>query len=469
MSLRDELESFLETLEVELPAALEDDTPLLSTGQFDSAALFKLVLWIEEKIGAPIDPSSLDIATAWDSPRLIVEFIETRTAGSRGQPPAQPPRRASGLVLTRYAPEHADAVARLQLGLWSPSVDLNLRYLDWKYAQNPYSREPRLYLAFDGAELVAMRGFYPARWQAGRPPREEIVLVADDLVVRESHRNRGVVTEVMQWALDDLRRQGVQHVLNLSGGQLTVLGSLAMGWRSAGHLNPLGRLTAKRAVLAALRSRLTALPLFWRYRSSPLFYASAEQQPLARLVAPSTCNAKRFGMSVQIGAQPRAAEMAALVARLDYDGRIRHVRDATYLAWRYGNPLNDYRFFYSGSDALRGYLVVKWARYGSGRVEIVDWEAEDERHLGALLEAAISAGSFPELVTWGATRSDAVARALAQNRFAPVDRDLAVHGCPCILVRSCDASRALKNWQLNGTPLLDLSRWDMRMVYSMAG
>jgi hypothetical protein len=46
--------------------------------------------------------------------------------------------------------------------------------------------------------------------------------------------------------------------------------------------------------------------------------------------------------------------MADLVRRLGHDGRLRHVRDERYLAWRYRNPLYEYRFLVRESDRLEG-------------------------------------------------------------------------------------------------------------------
>ena len=475
MGIREELTSFLSTLEIEWPEQIDDDTPLVSSGRFDSTALFNLTLWIEDQVGAPIDPASANISQAWDSPRLIIEFIEARRAGRRSllgrAPLPRSRRRSDGLTIVRYSPEHADAVARLQQ-IWSPHAELNRRYLAWKYENGPYSGEPLIYLAFDQSELVGMRGFYPSRWQVGERPQFVEVLVADDLIVRETHSNRGVVTSIMQAAFDDLLQGGVEYVFNLTGSRVTVLGSLAMGWQRVGHLNPLGRTTISHAMTTALRDRAAGLPWLWRHQFSPRLRTARERHPLAGLEPGDRFESRHGGVITEVASEPRVKEMTALIARLPYDGRIRHVRDAEFLAWRYRNPLNDYRFFYAGSDTLRGYLVVKQSPFtftSNARVQIVDYEAEDDRHLDALLEAAIAMGSFPELVMWGATRSSSVLDTLARHGFKPVDRHLAAHGCPCVLVRACDPLVPPDRWQLHGTPLLDLSRWDMRMIYTMAG
>ena len=81
MSLRDELVGFL----IDQGAALPDDdaAPLFAANALDSLTLFNLVLWIEERTGAAIDPTAIDIATEWASLRDIVAFVDARTARRR--------------------------------------------------------------------------------------------------------------------------------------------------------------------------------------------------------------------------------------------------------------------------------------------------------------------------------------------------------------------------------------------------
>ena len=127
-----------------------------------------------------------------------------------------------------------------------------------------------------------MRGFYGSAWEAGTPTRQMPVLIADDLLVREDHRNRGLVTQIMQAAFEDLRDSASSFVFNLSGHTLTVLNSLAMGWKSIGSLHPMHR------------------------RSNRFFH------PLRRRLS-------RTGTT----AEPRPGAMARLVQRIGHDGRLR--------------------------------------------------------------------------------------------------------------------------------------------------
>src|SRR5262249_60792983 len=98
----------------------------------------------------------------------------------------------------------------------------------------------------DDDEVVGMRTFYASRWQVGAAVSD--VLVADDLVVRESHRGKAVFAALMERALDDLRARGHRYVFNLSGGPMTGLNSLATGWHKVGAGEQMRKVTGGRRV-----------------------------------------------------------------------------------------------------------------------------------------------------------------------------------------------------------------------------
>jgi acyl carrier protein len=54
---------------------LTPDKSLIRSGLLDSLALFNLALWIEERIGAPIDLSTLPLTDVWDTAAAIAAFI----------------------------------------------------------------------------------------------------------------------------------------------------------------------------------------------------------------------------------------------------------------------------------------------------------------------------------------------------------------------------------------------------------
>jgi GNAT superfamily N-acetyltransferase/acyl carrier protein len=473
--LSNDLRAFLESCEVPGAAGFGDDTSLLASGAIDSVALFNLVGWIEARIGRVVDPTSVELPGDWDSIAKIVRYVECSISATllpSAQLASNPLVHDPGAIgIVRYSAENAEQVARLQTRLWSPDPALNLQYLRWKYTENPCGDGSDIYLAFDQRELIGMRGFYPSWWECHRERKRFDILVADDLVLRDDYRNQGLVSQMMQVAIEDLQTRGREYVFNLSGGVLTVLGSLAMGWRSAGQFEPTRRLSWQVSLRTALGNQVSRLPYFWRLADSLKALPGAERAPFAELDRAAGSNVVEHGRKLRISRKPKPAEMAALISGLPYDGRIRHVRDESYLAWRFRNPLREYRFLFAGESQLDGYLVLHHsiAQTTNRRVSIVDLEANDARTRHALLDAAIRLGRFSELAAWLATLDPGTARDLQKRGFRPADAHLTAHGCPCVLVRCTDDARPPETWSMHGVDLLEFGNWDLRQIYTMAG
>ena len=213
---------------------------------------------------------------------------------------------------------------------------------------------------------------------------------------------------------------------------------------------------------ARIREWMYRIPLLWRLPLSSRVFSRAEREPLRRIDA---CWPR--GQALELADKPRSKAMARLVGELGHDGRIRHVRSAEYFAWRFANPMYEYRFLYAGGrEDLDGYLVLR-ARSFTARVAISDLEGKNERVRAELLRAAARYG-FPELYAWSSTLSAPEREVLRERGLTPTEPQLTARGCPCALVR-CTADRPTSEWSLGSRPLLDPASWDLRMLYSMAG
>ena len=247
-----------------------------------------------------------------------------------------------------------------------------------------------------------------------------------------------------------------------------MLNSLASGWKSIGHMVPIQRDSgrsswSRRAVAFLGRQRLV-----WRAAAFAKSRMRTRRERFVRLEANARRRSRRID-GIRLARRPETEAMAQLVARLGYDGRIRHVRDAQYFAWRFRNPLHEYRFLYAGERALDGYLVLQRYRAGSdaARVHISDWEAVDTRTRETLLEAAVTWGEFEQLRTWTASLAEGDRKILHRAGF--VERPgSSPAGWDRVLVRSLRAAEGAE-WALADRPLLDLPSWDLRMLYAMSG
>ncbi len=368
--------------------------------------------------------------------------------------------------MVAYRAEHAPLVAELQRHLWSPDPALNTAYLEWKHHQNPYIREPLIYLAFADEQLVGMRGVFGTQWQVGVPTESFTLPYTDDLVIEPSFRQRGVHHQIMRFAFDDLERRGYRYVINLSAGRVTQRTSVLMRWRNAGATVHVQR-PAMRTVMRTLAQRASNVPGVARLLETlhsmrgpvgdRLFDRFDERS------ARRTRQRRSKDTAIFAESNPIPDEMESLVNRLPTDGRFRHVRDSAYFAWRFRNPMRSYRFLFAGGDRVEGYLVLQRSLEGGDRVSIVDWEAERESVLEALLTAALEDGQFAALSTWRLGASPAAARVLDRSGFKPVGTGR------CILVRAVRDADLDDRWTMAGRPLDDASQWDLRMIYSMEG
>lgn len=371
-----------------------------------------------------------------------------------------------------YTPEFKSQVAELQRHLWSSDMALNTAYLEWKHEQNPYLAEPLIYLALSDGKVVGMRGMFGTKWEIGNPPATTTWLHADDLVIVPDYRNRGLHTRIMRAVFDDLAKRGYEYVVNLHGSRITALSSLAMGWRSVGSVRPMSLRSGTDQFWERFGARVKKLPIVWRYAGRvPFMFSAAAREPFFHL---DRANRRQKTPNSQVHVQktPRSREMAELVARLGGDGRIRHVRDIEYFAWRFRNPLHSYRFLFSGTDRLDGYLVLQRSLSNVAyptRVNIVDWEAVNDRVCADLLHAAVGWGQFPDLRCWTATLPQETVKLLQAQGFRAVSDEGIAARVTSVLVRPVRDELLETDWQLAGRRLLDMNNWDLRMLYSMAG
>jgi GNAT superfamily N-acetyltransferase len=379
------------------------------------------------------------------------------------------PRTTSNYEFIPYGPQLDPLIIELQANLWSSSQTLNASYFDWKYRRNPYVKEPLIYLAMHNGKPIGMRGFFGTLWEGGSPARQMVCLYADDMVIAPEHRGNGLMSKIMNAAFQDLSARNYPYAFNLSASAVTLRSSLSMGWRSAGWAHPIRRRSwtaALQRALAIVEQRGPSLPS--QLRS---FIASAHQSLRDRGLH-RTHRLLRNNPSIRLEHAPRCVEMAELVARIGTRGKIRHVRDSEYFHWRFKNPLSRYSFLFWIEERLDGYLVLQ--EYTSDfadrlRLNIVDWEAINPAVQSSLLESACVIANERPLWIWAATLPQPTTDMLAHRRFLVPGSLPDRPSPPSVLVRPLCHDSPDAVWPLAGRSLLDLSNWDLRMLYSMHG
>jgi len=221
-----------------------------------------------------------------------------------------------------YRPELKEQVVELRRDTYLDDFPESRRYLEWKYERNPYITEPIFYLALYAGRVVGMRGIYGTCWHTGESGEPVVIPCADDFAIARSHRDTGVVGRIMRVALDDLARRGFAFVMNASGGRVTVLSSLAMGWKSIGAMEPVARFTLPRLLWQALGRRTRGKRLVWRLGRDADKLHVGHPAPFERLDRVGAQNGRESGSRIVVESNPRAGAMAALANRAADPARI---------------------------------------------------------------------------------------------------------------------------------------------------
>ena len=359
--------------------------------------------------------------------------------------------------IVEYTPELRDEVLQFQTHLWGPDLSANGTYLRWKYEQNPYLEKPFLQIALCDGKVIGMRGVYGAKWQIGHAAEIFVAPCVADFVIAPEHRCSGVFKTIMGAVVDSLGSQGYPYVFSLSPNPVTRTGSLLAGWRSIGSLKPM-----------RCRRWNCILPRRLRHRTARLasFAARRKTNPFHFLDAAGLRS--KLGPYISVEEAPRAEAMTELVERITNDGRLRHVRDQAYFAWRFANPRSAYRFLFWTNPRLEGYLVLQARLYSDrAKINIVDWEAASMRVRADLLEAAIHGGKFAELNIWSSTLSEETQALLTDAGFDTANEPRSVtRNYPAILVKALGDRVSKDQWIVAGRRLTDVADWDIRMIYS---
>jgi len=386
-------------------------------------------------------------------------------------------REFSNYRCVKYRPELKGQILELQKYMWSSDAALNAAYLEWKYGNNPYL-DTKIYVVLCDEQIVGMLGAYGAKWQSGDSDPEFVVPCLGDLVFHPDHRQQGLLSKIVAFALDDLFNSGFMYIFDLSSGPDLILGMLMTGWRRAGFLQtshwsavqnkiPSGlrkyadRLTFVSSTYRLLRENINKICFRHSHKQSPPFDAFDRNEVLRNSIP-----------NVAIEKAPRAAAMADLVERVGNYKCIRHLRDEQFYSWRFQNPLSQYRFLYWGDACLEGYLVLQVSgRINEGKAwaNLVDWEVSRAQVWSDLFEAIASLGNFDSISIWSATLSKAIRSVLENFGFSFVDKTGIITKDvkqPTILVKSRYQEIPPSDWMLGNRHLLDLANWDLRMFYS---
>jgi len=360
--------------------------------------------------------------------------------------------------IERFHPGLLRGVAELRRSLFGKTLRANTAYFAWMYDQNPYIKEPPLFVALHSGVPVGMRGTLGTRWTCGSFCREHTLPSFTDTGIDPRHRDRGLYAELTSLALEEYEARGYSHVLNVPPTSENFLAAtLSTGdFRSVGGHEPLVRKDPRPGTDRAERA---ARALYRRIPENTIVDRAWETWTKYHLGLGGSAvrEARTGGFTISVDARPRPDDMAGLAARLNVDERIRHVRDSQYFVWRYRNPLAYHRFVYAEREAdLAGYAVLQCST-SLRQVDIADLEAVDGDVRDVLLDT-ITTEQFGNLRIWSSTLARDLVSTLENYGFRrPVEQE---RYADRFILRPLAAGD--DRWLIEGVDLRRLANWDLR-------
>lgn len=357
-----------------------------------------------------------------------------------------------GLELVDYRPELLEDAAQLRSRIWGAPPALNAAYLEWKYERNPYLPEPVVQFALAQGRVVGMRASVGTCWEIPGRIHRQVLPHGADAMVDPAYQRRGVFRALLARAIEEFGERGFSHSITLSANASSEAVANREGWSLVGALEMLERRPTRRPARGLTR-RVSRSRIVRRAAESPFSTTAAAGVFVALDAAVED--------GVAVSGAPRPAAMAELCRGRSAAERLRHVRDAAYFEWRFGNPLCSYRFLFSGGERLDGYVVAHWGG-ASPVLNIVDWEVSSLPALSRLLEV-LGRHSPGRIRVWGSTVDGATVACLADAGYLAAPR--AGRRCESLLVRPVPRAGAT-GWTIDGLSLRSLDGWSLRMADS---
>lgn len=309
-------------------------------------------------------------------------------------------------------------VSQYYIQNWDYSNPRLSTYLDWIHDRNPFFEEPLIYIALHKEQVVGMRAAVGTCWESGDGQKRMVLPDMTDSGVAGGYRDGGLFRDLSDFTMQDLASRNYPCVLNLSPNPPNyVVSVMTMGWKPLGSSETMSRRTPSKPIAAGMLSSsgnpgIVGRTMDLGVRASRKLKSTLKRNKFADLDR----NARHNKPPLTVSRQPRPQEMAELIQQLGGDGRIRHVRDADYFAWRFQNPYFQYRFLFWGDKELEGFMVLRNMKEFRTN-EIVQWEGKDPQIRAGLLEGAIALGRFPYLEVWGASLSPTDLKVLQEAGF----------------------------------------------------
>jgi len=220
------------------------------------------------------------------------------------------------------------------LGLkWeNTNTDERKKRFEWSYENNPYTKEPFIYLALHGEQIIAQRSFVVQKFVCNN--HEFLVGVPADAIVHPDFRRQGLFSKLTDYAFEDMvADSNIRFLLSLSSNEVSTLGNLKYGFIPVG----------KREYMYFL-SPVNGLKKIFRYNED----------------LDSTVVSQKNNVTIEITRELRIREISDFMQRFVEKDKIHNVRDDDFYAWQFADSPYEHIYAYSREGAeITGYLSLR--------------------------------------------------------------------------------------------------------------
>lgn len=343
--------------------------------------------------------------------------------------------------LRNYQDEFFPEVAGLLQYLWGGTLEKNMSFFKWKYAENPYTANTLGIVCLSGSSVVGFRSFYPSRWEIGSRDNTVSMLSPTDTVIHPEHRRMGLFTQMTKMAMEQYQATDYKAFINLSSNRAAAAGNQRLGWF------PMCSRTYLR-----------------QYRLSGLLQYFLIRAGAAKPMTPDIALGK-FG-GIEVTDRPEVEQINSVIRAQAYDGnKIRLYKDAEYLAYRFQNPKKNYIFYYLWKDGrITGYVIMKPLQKNNN-AHILDYAQSDGSAVQEILRYIINNRHFGMISVWNCGLENEFLKILKRLRFktSPLFEKIenALRGVYFLLVRPIRKEYAEKDWFIRGIDLRNIKNWQL--------
>jgi hypothetical protein len=294
--------------------------------------------------------------------------------------------------LKLYHPDLMAQVVSLLSHLWGNNHDQNLSYFQWKYHENPFTKNPLGIVTHYKGKVVGFRGYLATKWQVREKNYTFNVLCPGDTVVDPDHRRKRLSVIMGDRAMDEYESE-YKVFFNFSSTKNSVPGYLRMGFIPLFNKAYINRDT----ILGLMKFILTVNKREGLHQGKITF--------------------GDFG-NIIVSDRPNPKEMSAVVHKQKSNGRkISLFQDEKFFTWRFSNNRRKYAFYYyQQNNNVNGYVVINVSE-NNKRGFISDYSADDYVAIEEILNFILKNKHFEIVSIYSYSINNDLSKILRKLRF----------------------------------------------------